>query len=52
MPHDADDEQVIAAALAAKADLIVSGDNDLLTLGELQGIRIVTPAEAVRLVGG
>jgi putative PIN family toxin of toxin-antitoxin system len=51
VPRDADDDQVIAAALAAQADLIVSGDNDLLTLGQYRGIAIVMPAQAVRLAG-
>ena len=49
VPRDADDDQVIAAALAAQADLIVSGDNDLLSLGQYQGITIVMPAQAVQL---
>lgn len=55
VPHvimeDADDDQVLACALAGKADLIVSGDKHLHRLGgKYQGIRIVTPAEAVSLV--
>jgi predicted nucleic acid-binding protein len=41
----------LACALAAKVDLIVSGDRHLLDLGgEYQGIRIVTPAEALQLI--
>ena len=49
--NDADDDQVLACALAAGADLIVSGDKHLHSLGgAYQGIRIVTPAEAVRLL--
>jgi uncharacterized protein len=48
---DPDDDQVIAAAVAAHAELIVSGDRHLLALGTHQGIRIVTPVEALRLVG-
>lgn len=43
---DPDDDQVLACAVAAKADLIVSGDNDLLQHGEYQAIPIVTPTEA------
>jgi uncharacterized protein len=49
---DADDDHVIAAAVAAQADLLVSGDGDLLTIGTHHGIRIVTPAEAARLLVG
>ena len=49
---DPDDDQVIAAALAAQADLIVSGDRHLLALGTYQGIRVVTPAEALTRIDG
>ena len=49
--NDPDDDQVIAAAVAARADLIVSGDKHLHGLGgEYQGIRIVRPAEAVTII--
>jgi putative PIN family toxin of toxin-antitoxin system len=48
---DVDDDQVIAAAVAARADLIVSGDRKhLLHLGSHQGIDIVDAAEAVRRI--
>ena len=43
-------DQVLAAAIAAKADLIVSGDKDLLTLGSFQGIPITTAARAVERI--
>lgn len=50
--QDADDDQVLACAVAASASLIVSGDKHLLSLGGVyQSIRIVTPAEAVQLIG-
>ncbi|MHB1539927.1 MAG: putative toxin-antitoxin system toxin component, PIN family [Steroidobacteraceae bacterium] len=46
--RDPDDDHVLACALAAKADLIVSGDKrHLLILGEYQGIAIRTAAEAL-----
>lgn len=48
--HDADDDHVIAAAVAGGAQMIVSGDADLLSIGNHQGIGIVTAAEAVRHV--
>jgi uncharacterized protein len=50
VPGDADDDHVVAAAVAAEARLVVSGDRHLLTLGSHQGIRIVVPAEAARLL--
>lgn len=45
--RDPDDDEVLATALAAQADLIVSGDKDLLILASFQGISIVTPAMAL-----
>ena len=48
---DVDDDQVIAAAVAARAVLIVSGDRKhLLPLGSHQGIDIVEAAEAIRRI--
>ena len=41
--RDADDDEVLATALAAKAEIILTGDKDLLTLKEFQGIRILSP---------
>lgn len=46
--RDADDDAVLACALAAQADLIVSGDDDLLVLKQFQGMRIVTAAQAIK----
>lgn len=45
--RDADDDAVLACALAARADLIVSGDDDLLALKQFQSIDIVTARIAV-----
>ena len=45
---DIDDDAVIACALAAEADLIVSGDAHLLNLKHYQRMRIIDAAEAVR----
>lgn len=44
---DPDDDHVLACAVAAPADLIVSGDAHLLNLKTYQGIPIVTAAEAL-----
>ena len=48
--RDADDDEVLATAIAGQADLIVSGDDDLLSLKIHQDIPIVTPAEAVQRI--
>jgi predicted nucleic acid-binding protein len=45
---DPDDDEVLACALAAAADLIVCGDADLLNLKRFHQTEIVTPAEALR----
>jgi putative PIN family toxin of toxin-antitoxin system len=37
-----DDDHVIAAAVAVKADTIVTGDKDLLVLGRYRDIRILS----------
>jgi putative PIN family toxin of toxin-antitoxin system len=48
---DPDDDQVLACALAAQADLIVSGDRKhLLPLGSYEGIDIVEATEALRRI--
>jgi putative PIN family toxin of toxin-antitoxin system len=43
--RDPDDDEVIACAVAAECELIVSGDDDLLSLKQHQEIRILTSAE-------
>ena len=48
--EDPDDDHVLACALAGNAELIVSGDRHLLSLSTFRGVRIVTAAEAVRIV--
>ena len=50
VPNDIDDDQVIAAAVTANADLIVSGDSDLIGLKQHQGIPILTAAMAVEII--
>ena len=49
--RDRDDDAVLALAVAAQADLIVSGDADLLTLGAHAGIPIVDAANAIAKIG-
>jgi predicted nucleic acid-binding protein len=43
--RDPDDNHLIEAAMAAHADIIVTGDQDLLTLGCVDQIGILTPHE-------
>ena len=46
--NDADDDHVIAAAVVARAELIVTGDRKhLLPIGSHQGIAIITAREVV-----
>lgn len=46
--NDADDDHVVAAAVAARAELIITGDSrHLLPIGIHQGIAIVTARDAL-----
>ena len=47
---DPDDDHVLACAIAANADFIVSGDKHLLDLKRHQGIEIVNAGEALRRI--
>jgi uncharacterized protein len=49
--RDPDDLHILACAVAAEADAIVTGDNDLLALGSFEGIPIIKAAEALKLLG-
>jgi putative PIN family toxin of toxin-antitoxin system len=49
---DPDDDVVIGTAIAAKAELIVTGDKPLLSVGIFDGGRIVSVAEALAALGG
>ncbi len=42
--RDPDDNQVLAISVAGRADVIVTGDVDLLILGTFEGVSIVTVA--------
>ncbi len=46
--RDSTDDHVLALALSANADMVVSGDDDLLVLRSFANIPIVTPADAVK----
>lgn len=48
--RDAEDDEILATALAAKADALVTGDKDLLVLGWHEGVPILTPREGLELL--
>lgn len=48
---DPDDDVVIGTALAATADLIVTGDRALLSVAIYEGMRIVGVADAMQIIG-
>ena len=49
--RDPDDTHVLACAAAAGADAIVSGDNDLLSLGTYAGIPILNVRQTLEKLG-
>src|SRR5438093_9619683 len=49
--RDPTDDKVIAAAIEAGAQYIVTGDKDLLTVGEYEGVAIVSPARFLISLG-
>jgi putative PIN family toxin of toxin-antitoxin system len=48
--RDIDDDYLIAHALQVDADVIVTGDKDLLVLGRVDGVHVVTPRELIALL--
>lgn len=50
--EDAEDNKILECALAAKADIIVSGDKHLLKLGKFKKTRILMPREFFDYVSG
>jgi uncharacterized protein len=46
--RDADDDVVLATAVAAGAALMVTGDRDLLVIGRHNGIDIVSPRDFLK----
>lgn len=47
--NDPSDNKVLECAVEAKAHFIVSGDKHLLNLGNFRGIKIVNPAEFLKI---
>lgn len=50
LSRDPDDDVIIATAVAGQADYLVTGDIDLLALGNHQGVRIVAPRQFLDLL--
>ena len=48
--RDEDDDVVLATALAGIADVIVTGDEDLLVLKKFRGIEILSPRQFLKLL--
>jgi uncharacterized protein len=48
--RDEDDDVVLATALASKADVIVTGGEDLLALKKFRGIEILSPRQFLELL--
>ena len=50
VPNDPDDDPVVAAAVAARAHLIVSGDKHLLNLKDRIAIQVLKAGEALQFM--
>lgn len=48
--RDADDDMVLATALAGSAECIITGDEDLLVLKKFRRIRILSPRQFLELL--
>ncbi len=48
--RDPDDDFLIACAVVGEADVLVSGDQDLLTLKQVGRIHILTPAQFLDII--
>ncbi len=47
---DRDDDYILACAITAEVDYLITGDNDLLNLNEYQGIKIIMPAGFLNII--
>ena len=48
--RDPEDDYLIVHAVLGRADYLVTGDKDLLVLGEIQNVCIVTPTEFIAII--
>lgn len=42
--RDPKDAHILAAAVVSQCDAVVTGDRDLLALGEVEGVQIIRPS--------
>ena len=52
LTRDPKDDAILACAVEGQAVYLVSGDQDLLVLGEYEGIQIVSPRQFVEVLTG
>jgi putative PIN family toxin of toxin-antitoxin system len=50
VPRDPDDDKIVACAVAASVQYIVTRDDDLLSLGNYAAIAIITPEDFIHIV--
>ena len=50
--RDSDDNIILECAVAAKADYIITGDDDLLSIKEYRSIAILNSADFLKIVSG
>ncbi len=48
VPEDPEDDKFVAAAMAGRADAIITNDQHLLSLGSWQGILMLRPSEFLK----
>jgi putative PIN family toxin of toxin-antitoxin system len=46
-----EDDLILATAVSAQANYLVTGDRQLLALGQYEGVRIVTPRDFAAILG-
>jgi len=46
---DPDDNKILECAVAAKAEIIISGDSHLLSVGSYKGIKILSPRQFISI---
>lgn len=49
--RDPDDNKFLGVALAGKADILITGDTDLLVLDPFEGLPIISPAQFLQEAG-